>query len=173
VSLDSSERWNGSFGSDLRGRVCGLGGGDLGGAFCFGVARLGQCSEDIHLGCQSVWLIRDHVTEHSFIPKEECSSNKTVVLEWTMSHMAQLNAPLPPAFRLVRQILSEQPRHFQEILKEGVAIHKPQDGASSPSSSVSTASSSSSSRNVPTPKGKRGEKAVVKVPDGHPFVSAK
>jgi hypothetical protein len=60
---------------------------------------------------------------------------------------------LPKAFKLVRQLLSERPRAFQEILRDGLP--------------ASTAS------NTATVKGKgklvAGESHV---PEGHPFVSA-
>jgi hypothetical protein len=64
---------------------------------------------------------------------------------------------LPQAFKLVRTLLSERPRAFQEILRDGLP--------SSPSAATSTSTA--------TLKGKgklvAGESHV---PDGHPFVSA-
>lgn len=64
---------------------------------------------------------------------------------------------LPQAFKLVRQLLSERPRAFQEILRDGL-----------PSASASAATAS-----IATVKGKgklvAGESHV---PEGHPFVSA-
>jgi hypothetical protein len=60
---------------------------------------------------------------------------------------------LPKAFKLVRQLLSERPRAFQEILRDGL-----------PAAATS---------NTATVKGKgklvAGESHV---PEGHPFVSA-
>lgn len=62
---------------------------------------------------------------------------------------------LPKAFKLVRQLLSEKPRAFQEILRDGL----PSTGASSNTASLKG-------------KGKlvAGESNV---PEGHPFVSAR
>ncbi len=88
-----------------------------------------------------------------------------------MSHMAQLNAPLPPAFRLVRRILAERPRQFQDLLREALALHTTESG--------DVAASSSTPTTVPAPprrasgKGKKAENLAIKFPEGHPFVSAK
>lgn len=78
------------------------------------------------------------------------------------------NSSLPQAFRIVRQLLSERPRAFQEILRDGL-----------PTTSTST-SSSASSQTSSTSNGKSSSKGKGKlvagashVPADHPFVSAK
>lgn len=78
------------------------------------------------------------------------------------------NSSLPQAFRIVRQLLAERPRAFQEILRDGL-----------PTTSTST-SSSASSQTSSTSNGKSSSKGKGKlvagashVPADHPFVSAK
>jgi hypothetical protein len=70
----------------------------------------------------------------------------------TITQPKMSGSTLPKAFKLVRQLLSERPRAFQEILRDGL-----------PSAPTATA----------TVKGKgklvAGESHV---PEGHPFVSA-
>ena len=86
----------------------------------------------------------------------------------------QIRSPLPSAFRLVRQILQTQPRHFQDLLQQGINVH-----ASEIETENGNGSSSSPSTpvRVTIPRTSKGRKMVddnlPKVPEGHPFVSAK
>lgn len=69
---------------------------------------------------------------------------------------------LPQAFKLVRNLLAERPRAFQEILRDGLPA--------APSTSTSSASTTTTMRG----KGKgRLVPGTSNVPEGHPFVSAR
>jgi hypothetical protein len=71
---------------------------------------------------------------------------------------------LPQAFKLVRNLLTERPRAFQEILRDGL-----------PATS-STSTSTTSTSTTTQMKGKGKGKLVPggsHVPEGHPFVSAR
>lgn len=79
--------------------------------------------------------------------------------------------PTGAAFALVRQLLSERPRHFQELLHDGIKAlggETKRTSADVPAPGEAAAKSSK--------KGKSKGKAVVQdftnpVPEGHPFVS--
>jgi hypothetical protein len=100
--------------------------------------------------------------------------------------MSRTTTNLSPAFKLVRDLLAEQPRTFQELLRAGVAAVP----SATPTSTFASASSSSTGEiNASTSgvnvKGKGKASAARKVqkaelsrmpgivPEGHPFVSAK
>ena len=61
---------------------------------------------------------------------------------------------LPQAFKLVRQLLSERPRAFQELLRDGISTFSGEELA-------------------PSIKGKGKSSGESVVPEGHPFVSAR
>ena len=91
------------------------------------------------------------------------------------------------AFGLVRQLLAERPRRFQQLVKDGVAAvsvgsSSVKDGRNQAQSSTSTSSSAATSSAAATSvagrkgKGKAAEQNVSSqtvVPEGHPFVSTK
>jgi hypothetical protein len=74
--------------------------------------------------------------------------------------MSTSSTTLPQAFKLVRQLLAEKPRAFQEILATAAA---------------STSATTSTTPTTGTGKGKGKGRLVAgesHVPEGHPFVSA-
>ncbi|KAK4689288.1 hypothetical protein P7C73_g824, partial [Tremellales sp. Uapishka_1] len=93
------------------------------------------------------------------------------------------SSTLPTAFKLVRQLLAERPRHFHELIKDGVAAY----GATTASTSQAVEAApavlegergkgkgrgrrgSSSERVSPAKQAAQAKRAV---PEGHPFVSA-
>ena len=93
--------------------------------------------------------------------------------------MSKTAANLPQAFKLVRDLLAEQPRTFQELLRAGIAAVPSAAGSSSAALSAEVeASGKGKGRAVAGGgagrKALKGESAVeTVVPEGHPFVSAK
>ena len=88
-------------------------------------------------------------------------------------------ARLPPAnysaaFKLVRDILADGPRSFQEILQAGIAAVPSTSGTSSqsPLDALTTAVTGKGKGKAPVGKKAKAESAVCVVPDGHPFVSS-
>ena len=82
---------------------------------------------------------------------------------------------LPAAFKIVRQLLQQGPRPFQEILRDGIAAV--------PSSSKSAATNAQAATSTAAVKGKGKKNGVAQskstnikpsvVPSDHPFISAK
>lgn len=71
-------------------------------------------------------------------------------------------APSGEAFALVRRMLQERPRHFREILADGIALSATGDENPKPVA-----------YKMKKMKGKaKAEVEPIAVPEGHPFVSA-
>lgn len=87
----------------------------------------------------------------------------------TRTTAAMSGSTLPQAFGLVRQLLADRPRVFQDLLRDGISAVSSSSSASA-SSSASGASGVSGAMLKGKGKLRAGETLV---PDGHPFVSAK
>lgn len=77
------------------------------------------------------------------------------------SHPEPLAPPTGEAFALVRRILAERPRHFREILADGIALDIEEDGEKPQAYKMKKT------------KGKaKAEVEPIPVPENHPWVSA-
>lgn len=85
---------------------------------------------------------------------------------------------LGPAFGLVRQLLSERPRTFQQLLHDGIAaVSQSTSSTDGPVEQNAESSTSADTGRVLSRKGKGKKRFVAapitSVPHGHPFVSAR
>jgi hypothetical protein len=107
---------------------------------------------------------------------------------------------LPPAFKLVYQILSKEPKAFQQLLEEGLSLHRGDTSSTQAAESIlGTAASQTSVEATPGRERRRkGDKGLFgaskilanaskptmkeirkatatmnRIPEGHPFISAK
>lgn len=81
---------------------------------------------------------------------------------------AQNPPPTGAAFALVRQLLQERPRHFQELLHDGI---KALGGPTERSSTDVPAAGEAANKVNKKKKSKDVEAVENPVPEGHPFVS--
>jgi hypothetical protein len=82
----------------------------------------------------------------------------------------------PAAFSLIRQILTEQPRSFQDMVEAGLRIHAENMKRTAPStaeSSSAAAAWNNFARMSAKMKKKREEDGTGLIPSDHPFQSSK
>lgn len=86
---------------------------------------------------------------------------------------APLATPSGAAFTLVRQILKERPKHFHEIMQDGVAaVDLPAGEQAAEQAGPSTPVKGKGKKAAPVVNdGKPGRKDGLEVPSGHPFIS--
>lgn len=79
-----------------------------------------------------------------------------------------------PAFDMVRQILSEKPRTFHEIIDVGLELHANKLAQIQPGSEAAEAAQRAVTQSRALSKKKRPENDTTpRIPEGHPFISAK
>ena len=112
------------------------------------------------------WLYHRNQIRKFYLPASPPPSfNQPIHIQIPISAIMS-GSTLPQAFKLVRNLLAERPRAFQEILRDGLPA----------ASSTSTSTSSASTTTTTTMRGKGKGRLVPgtsNVPEGHPFVSAR
>lgn len=98
----------------------------------------------------------------------------------TPQHPLKMAPPTGEAFKLVREILRERPKHFHEIVHDGIKAFAVPGAKVESEAGPSTEAAPLSKKKGQSNAARRGQKAVVpfpprkdgaEIPEGHPFVS--